>query len=402
MPGGDNGGARIFVLELLKHLAEVAPRAHFILLTQAASHDQLAELERANVTRRMVLGPLVGNALRPRLMALAGAALPVMPTALRGLLSRLGYAVNAALKRGGSRRRLRDLGVELLFCPFTAPTYWEPGVATVCTLYDLQFRLYPEFFAAEDLANRERSFAEASRRASLLVAISDYARATAIAHGDLDPARVRTVPLRMALRLAQASGDPGMSLPALGLEPGGYLLYPANFWAHKNHERLLLGFQAARRKGLADHIKLVCTGAPGAGMERVRGCLAALRLERHVCLPGYVSDADLAMLVRHAVGVVFPSLYEGFGLPVLEAMTAEVPVACSRCTALPEVAGDAAIYFDPQAPADIARAICLLTGDERERAALVRRGRERAVQYGDVRQMALDYWGVFQEAMSGS
>lgn len=399
MPGGDNGGARIFVIMLLDQLAAIAPQARFILLTQAASHAQLAGLERANMTRLMVVGPMVGNRLRPRILALAGRLLPLMPAPLRKGISRLGYALNTALKRGGSRRRLSDLGVDLLFCPFTAPTYFEPGLATVCTLYDLQFKDHPEFFAAEDIANREQSFSAACRHASVLVAISDYSRASAIVHGGLNPERIRTIPLCMATRLERPVRTDATLLGDLGVEPRGYLLYPANFWPHKNHARLLAAFELACQRGLDDQLKLLLTGAPGPGMERVRDLASQMRLAERVCFPGYVSDTDLAILMEQAAGLVFPSLYEGFGLPVLEAMAAEIPVACSRCTALPEVAGDAARYFDPCQTEDMAQAICDLVGEESTRQVLVRKGRERVRRYADAGRMGHAYWGVFEVAL---
>ena len=153
LPGGENGGAKIFVLELLHRLAEMAPQTQFVLLTQAASHEELATLDRPNMRRLMVVGPIVANSLRPRLMGIASRILPHLPVRLRGVVSRVGYKLNTSLKRSGSNALLRDMGADLLFCPFTAPTYFEPGIPTVCTIYDLQYKTYPEFFAPEDVAH---------------------------------------------------------------------------------------------------------------------------------------------------------------------------------------------------------------------------------------------------------
>ncbi len=150
LPGGENGGAKIFALELVRRLAEMAPQTQFVLLTQAASHEELAALDRPNVRRLMIIGPLVSNFLRPHLRGFASRVLPHLPAKLRSVVSRLGYGLKGALKRSGSVSLLRDLGANLLFCPFTAPTYFEPGVPMVCTIYDLQYKMYPEFFAVED------------------------------------------------------------------------------------------------------------------------------------------------------------------------------------------------------------------------------------------------------------
>jgi hypothetical protein len=242
LPGGENGGAKIFVLELLRRLAEMVPKTQFVLLTQAASHAELATLDRPNMWRLMVVGPSMANTLRSRLLGLAHRLLPHLPARLRGVINRWGYKLNTALKRGGSGAMLRNMGVDLLFCPLTAPTYFEPGIPTVCTIYDLQYKTYPEFFATEDVSHRDYTFIEACRRAAALTAISDYSRDSAINHGNLDPERIRTIHLRMAQRIAPRVEKAKAILGRLGLVPQRYLVYPANFWRHKNHEMLLTAF----------------------------------------------------------------------------------------------------------------------------------------------------------------
>jgi hypothetical protein len=268
LPGGENGGAKSFVLELLRRLAEMAPQTHFVLLTQLASHEELSALDRPNMRRQMVMGLTTSTDLRPRLKALASRLLPHLPGRVRGLLGRVAYKLNAVLKRGrSSRTLLRDIGADLLFCPFTAPTYFEPEIPTVCTIYDLQYKTHPEFFAAEDVAHRNQTFIEACRRATALTAISDYSRDSAITHGRLEPSRICTIYLRMAQRIAQKVQNDSGELSRYGLTPQRYLIYPANFWRHKNHEMLLTAFSMACQGGLAADIKLVCTGAPGARQE---------------------------------------------------------------------------------------------------------------------------------------
>jgi glycosyltransferase involved in cell wall biosynthesis len=295
---------------------------------------------------------------------------------------------------------LCDMGADLLFCPFTAPTYFELGIPTVCTIYDLQYRTYPEFFALEDLANRDGAFIEACRRATLLTAISDYSRDSAIAHGKLDWARIRTIHPRMAQRVASGVKHQQGVLSRLGLIPRRYLVYPANFWKHKNHEMLLTAFGAACRTGLAADIKLVCTGAPGARQEWLKSAARSMNLDDRVLFPGYLSSAELGGLMVRCCGMVFPSLYEGFGLPVIEAMAMGVPVACSNTTSLPEVAADAAILFDPRIPTQIAQAMISLVEDRPLRARLIQAGLQRAAKFSDSERMAREYWELFQYALA--
>lgn len=400
LPGGENGGAKIFVLELLRRLADMAPDTRFVLLTQAASHDELATMDRPNMRRLMVVGHVVKSSLRARTQGLATRVLPHLPGRLRRVVGRLGSKLLTFFKRSGSGSLLRDMGVDLLFCPFTAPTYFELGIPTVCTIYDLQYKTYPEFFAAEDVAHRERTFIEACRRATVLTAISDYSRDSAITHGSLDPARIRTIHLRMAQRIAPGAEHDKAILDRLGLAPQRYLVYPANFWKHKNHEMLLTAFGMACHEGLPADIKLVCTGAPGARQEWLKNAARIMNLGDRILFPGYVPNAELAALMANCIGVVFPSLYEGFGLPVIEAMAAGVPVACSNTTSLPEVAADAAILFDPRVPTQIAQAIISMVGNEAWRARLVQAGLQRAAEFSDSERMAREYWELFQCALA--
>jgi glycosyltransferase involved in cell wall biosynthesis/2-polyprenyl-3-methyl-5-hydroxy-6-metoxy-1,4-benzoquinol methylase len=400
LPGGANGGAKIFVLELLRHLSAIAPQTRFILLTQAGSHEELASLERPNVARRMVVGPAVATAARPPLERVARRVIPLLPGRVRGPILRVAFSAHRALKRGGSGALLREMGADLLFCPFTAPTYFEPGIPTVCTIYDLQYKSYPEFFAPYEVSQRENTFREATRRATLLAAISDYSREAAIRHGGLDRGRIRTIHLRIQAPDNGAAMHDETVLRRLGLASRRYLLYPANFWKHKNHEMLLTAFGIARRAGgLAEDITLVCTGAPDPRQAWLRHAAREMQLGDRVLLPGFLARDELNALVAHCAGVVFPSLYEGFGLPVIEAMAAGVPVACSNLTSLPEVAADAAILFDPRVPTDIAAAMVALVQDEVARRRLILAGRARAREFADPERMAGEYFELFLDAL---
>ncbi len=401
LPGGENGGAKIFILELLRQLREMVPQTNFVLLTQAASHDELASMDCPNMRRQMVVGPVLDNVLRLRLKGVASRLLPHLPGRLRRLVGHIRFRTYGVFRHGrASRSLLRDLGADLLFCPFTAPTYSASGIPTVCTIYDLQFKTYPEFFAGEDLAHRKRTFIDACRRATVLTAISDYSRDSAISHGSLDAARIRTIYLRMARRLMHGAECDKLILDRLGLVTQRYFAYPANFWKHKNHEMLLTAFGMACCGGLPADIKLVCSGAPGARQAWLMSAARAMNLGDRILFPGYLANAELAALMASCTAVVFPSLYEGFGLPVIEAMAAGVPVACSNTTSLPEVAGNAAIFFDPKVPAQIAKAMITLAENEALRARLIKAGRQRAVEFSDITRMAKEYWQLFEFAFA--
>jgi glycosyltransferase involved in cell wall biosynthesis len=401
LPGGENGGAKIFVLELLRELAILAPQTRFVLLTRDASHEELAFLDRPNMERRMVLSASPGQAVPPRMLRLAGRLLPYLPGRARRLLTRLGFRLNAALKRRQSKRSLlHDLGADLLYCPFTAPIYAEAGIPVVCTVHDLQFKTYPEFFSPEDVAHREQAFMDAAHRSSMIAAVSEYSRQSAITHGKLDPSRIKAIHLRMARRTATTVGDSAGVLNRLGLESGRYLTYPANFWRHKNHEMLFTAFGIACANGLPIDIKLVCTGAPGERQRSLEQAAQALGLGERIVFPGFLPTADFGALMANSCAVVFPSLYEGFGLPVIEAMAAGKPVACSNGTSLPEVANGAALLFDPRIPDQIADAIVTVVNDGALRSQLIKAGEKRAAEYADPARMAREYWELFQQALA--
>jgi glycosyltransferase involved in cell wall biosynthesis len=394
LPGGENGGAKHFAIELVRRLAARAPRVRFVVLTQSASHAELERLDAPNVERRCVVGP-AASAFRRRIFAAASPVAALLRGAPRRFMARLGYRLHVRTKR---RRPglLRDAGVGLLYCPFTAPTYREPGIATVCTVYDLQYRAYPRFFSIEDATQREMAFAEACREATALAAISDYTRRCAIENG-CEAAKVRTIALRLASPAAPEV-DGSAVASRTGVVPGRFLLYPANFWPHKNHEVLLEAFTIAAAGGLAADMRLVCTGSPGPRRDAVMRRAASLGIGERVSFPGYLAHGELIALMARCAGVVFPSLYEGFGIAIVEAMACAVPVACSDAAALPEVAGDAALRFDPASPRAIADAILALAGDEALRARLVEAGRRRAEPFRDADRMADEYLAMFESA----
>jgi len=399
LPGGENGGAKVFVLELLRRMAELAPETELVLLTHSGSYEELVSMDRSNVRRRLVIPPVEAQPRWSWLLNRVSRAFPRLYSGLRGAAGRLGLRPGKA-GRGGTGPQHSQVWADLLFCPFTAPTYFDARIPTVCTIYDLQFKAYPEFFSAEDLAHRDRIFVDACRRATVLAAISDYSRGSAIAHGRIDPARIRTIPLRLARRSLQGSVDGDVVLHRLGLAKQRYLLYPANFWRHKNHEMLLTAFGMACRQAMPPDFKLVCTGAPGARQEWLMGAARAMNLADRVLFPGFLPDLELTALMASSRGMVFPSLYEGFGIPVIEAMASGIPVACSNVASLPEVAAGAAILFDPKIPTQLVQTMISLVLDDSLRERLIAAGRQRALDFVDSTRMASEYLELFHYALA--
>ena len=399
LPGGENGGAKVLVLELLNLLAEMQPQTQFILLTQIGSHDELAYLDRPNMRRYIVLGAPLSDVVEtkhPLWRRIASRVFRCLPATIRGLVIRFIHQVIPRPKAGKTISLLKGLGVQLLFCPFTSPTYAEPGIASVCTLYDLQHKTYPQFFTADDVVLRDRIYADTFSCGAALIAVSDYTRASALLHGNLNSNRIHTIYPRMSQRIRPRGEDDKRILVKLRLNSQRYFLFPANFWKHKNHEMLLTAFGIAAHKGLAADFKLVCTGAPTPRRDELIKAANVMGLADRVVFPGYLPNEELATVMAHTKGVIFPSLYEGFGLPVIEAMAAGVPVACSNTTSLPEVALDAAILFDPRVPTQIAEVLLTLENNDVLCAKLIQAGLKRAEEFSDSRRMAKEYWALFE------
>jgi glycosyltransferase involved in cell wall biosynthesis len=163
----------------------------------------------------------------------------------------------------------------------------------------------------------------------------------------------------------------------LGLGSARVVLCVAQKREHKNLANLIRAVAA-----LDDNdVKLVLVGSPTPHEAELRELAAELGIADRLALPEWLSDADLEGLYALAACFVLPSLMEGFGLPILEAMRRDVPVACSDVSSLPEVAGDAAELFDPRDPEAIRAAIARILGDPQHAAHLVKRGRERCRQF---------------------
>lgn len=266
--------------------------------------------------------------------------------------AKLGRLVATRVRPGPLRRQLG--GADVVHFPFTvaAPSVRQPWVTT---LHDLQHRDLPHLFSRSARAYRALAYDRSVRKADAVVVVSEFVRGRAVELLGLDPERVHAIPHGVD----HACFRPGPE------EREPFLLYPARPWAHKNHARLFAALALLR----ATHpeVRLVLTGGGHAGA-----------VPDGVELRGAVSDDKLASLYRRAACLVFPSLYEGFGLPALEAMASGCPVAAANRGALPEVCGNAAVLFDPESPEAIAAGVL----EALDRADELRaRGLERAATF---------------------
>jgi glycosyltransferase involved in cell wall biosynthesis len=369
LPGGENGGAKLLALELLKGF-RASPRNHeYVILTSGLNHDELSVLDGNNMRRLCVAGkPALGRAMLDR-----------FPVRLRSGLRKIFRAGRKSFKVSIFRKRvLAGHDIDLLFCPFTAPTHAAPGVPVVSLVIDLQHMDYPQFFSRREIEVRNAFMNDMCRKADTIICISESTRKAVITHLRCDPDRTHTIHICIQSRLVKPDARQAKEhLVKLSLDQRPYMFFPANFWPHKNHLMLITAYGMYLSRNPEAALDLVFTGALDAAQRDVKENVRRMGLEQRIHFLGFLPEDQLVALWAGCSFLVFPSLYEGFGIPVLEAMNFGKPVICSNVTSLPEVAGDAALYFDPRKPHEIADCMERLTKNEDLRSELIHKGYKR-------------------------
>jgi alpha-1,3-rhamnosyl/mannosyltransferase len=214
------------------------------------------------------------------------------------------------------------------------------------------------------------------RTAAMVVTPSEFVRQGVIEKFKVSPERVRTTLWGVEEPSSEVTAAEAQA--RYGISPRWFVLNAVT-WPHKNHAMLVRAFAAVAAK---EHdVMLVLTGGAAQQEEAVVDQVSRLGLSHRVLRTGRIPRRDMLAIVRGAVALTFPSRYEGFGLPVLEAMTLGTPVLAARTTALPEVVGDAGVLLDPDDPDAWSAAMLDLLDDDAERARLAALGRERAAGY---------------------
>lgn len=285
--------------------------------------------------------------------------------------------------------------IDLYFCPFGALWPRPLPIPMVVTLVDIQEVFYPQFFTDFDLYNRAYHYSGSIRMADQVITISHFSKKTIVQHHHL-PAHKITVAHLCAdaryYRAAQIACPPQSQLPS-----GDFILYPANRWVHKNHDTLLLALRWLKlEKGLK--INAVFTGNDVPNGYPLTQKASEYGLEEQVYPVGYITVEEMAYLYSKAKMLVFPSLFEGFGIPLVEAMVVGCPVVAARTTCLPEIGADAAEYFDPLSLESIGQAIEKVWRDETRRQQLIEQGQQRALDFSATK-LAQIHLTVFNEAV---
>jgi glycosyltransferase involved in cell wall biosynthesis len=301
-----------------------------------------------------------------------------------------------------TRRILRAVAqspwpLDVMHFPFQSAA--PVGAPSIFGLWDLQHLHLPELRPAAATAELDRYYRWCVRETDCITFGSEWARQDALKRYALEPERTRAVyaasPLRVVPEPVPGAIDDVRRRYSL---PPRFAFYPAATWPHKNHRRLVEALARLRSSGVSD-LHLVCSGQSSRHREHLTQEATALGVDSRVHFLGHVPDVEVKCLYRLATFCVFPSLFEGAGLPILEAFDERCPVAASRVASIPEYAGEAAVLFDPTSIEAIADAMTRMATDTDLRANLADRGTERARHFSWERTVAA-YQGLYSEVAS--
>jgi glycosyltransferase involved in cell wall biosynthesis len=328
---------------------------------------QLARLDRQNEYVLLVrpedvgIGPLLG----PNFRCVAEASRP--------------YSISEQYRLPFDVRRE---GVDVFHAPHYVLPVLTPG-RTVVTIHDCIHLMFPQYLRHRRLAYNYAwtSMWIATHRANRILTVSDTSKRDILRFFPVPADKISVIYNAIDDRFAVPPREEEVDRVRERYQLAGqFVLYAGNVKPHKNVERLIHAFHTVRRSG-CDQVKLVIIGDEISKHPSLRRAVHRHNLHKHVRFLGFVSDETLAVLYRLASVFVFPSLYEGFGLPPLEAMASGTPVVTSNVSSLPEVVGDAALLVDPYDVQSIAGGLLRVLNDATLRDCLRARGLARVKQY---------------------
>jgi glycosyltransferase involved in cell wall biosynthesis len=345
LPGSENGGAKFATLQFIKTLlSDFADQFHLTLFVPEIAVEELLAYfsDRADLkcTR---LGRLRTNPLAE--------------------------AIEELRSQSRIRAICRETSIQLFYSPFGRFLSLPLGMPFIVQVHDLIHLDYPDTLTKRDRLWRHFNLRKLALRKAIFQVSSEFTRQRLHSAYSIPLDRIhRTyLPIHGRFSVDKAScRDP-------------YFLYPARPWPHKNHENLLYAHQIYRQKLGERAWKLVLTAGHDQRSERLKSLVSSLGLEADLKFQGEVEEHELNRIYQSASALIFPSRYEGFGIPLIEAMYFGLPIICGRGGSQPEVAGEAAFYVNVEDPEDIAAAMTRLTEDGILREQLVANG-ERQLQ----------------------
>jgi len=374
LPGGACGGVKQLIIELLRGFAKKNSTDRFILLTAYYNVDIFREFEQYGMKQICILA--------------------------QNSQGQTAQQNSSILNQHFYRDVLRKNDINALFCPMTDPMHHEPGIPTVSLICDLQHLYYPLFFEEQELLHRNKLYERLKTKVDYVVCISSYTKKTVHEKLHIPNERVFVIPISVHDRLDNCGTAKARTiLKKYNLDDKKYCIYPANLWPHKNHKMLLLAYNRFVKLYPQYSLDMVLSGA-SIDRNSVIKYSQRIGLSRRVHFLGYLNEEDLSAVWAQAHFLIFPSLFEGFGIPLVEAMMYGKPILASNVTSIPEVAGEAALYFDPRKPDEIVEAMRQIMSDEGLYRRLVEEGQKQLERY-QYEEMVEQYLEVLHRAAEG-
>lgn len=372
LTSGALGGVEQFIIGLADGLSRLADGGEEYLFLTYAENDEWLQPYLSGACRVMHGTAATRQPSWARVLGKFPAARSAARKLLTPLLSGR-MAANMPLPH--SDGMVERAGVDLIHFP--TQSAFLTRVPSIYHPWDLQHLHLPQYFSPDGIALRETTYRAFCAQAMMVAVATDWQKRDLIKHYELPEEKVQVVAAAPVLSAYPTpSAEDLIGTRRKFSLPPRFVFYPAQTWAHKNHLGLLEALAVLREQhGLT--VPLVSSGKLNDFYPRIEEEVRRLKLDDQVQFLGFVSPLELQCLYRLSRAMIFPTLFEGFGLPLLEAFLAGVPTACSNATSLPQQAGDAAIIFDPQNLKEMADAVRRLWTDDELCRTLVERGRER-------------------------
>ncbi|HEV7662143.1 MAG TPA: glycosyltransferase family 1 protein [Chloroflexota bacterium] len=387
-------------IRLAQALSQHAPEVEFIVLARRAAGTAVAAaLDAPNVRRITVAEPGPTELL----LARVDAHLPGHTRRAR-LARRLDWP--RTLRRPVARWRpslLRQLRVDLVLCPFTAPGITDPAIPLVAAVADMQHLSHPHLLTSAERAIRARGFDGISRYADRILCTANSVRDAVVQSDGVRAGRVVTVPpTRLLSQLTQPPPSPAGVADALGrfrLRERQYFLVsvPGVIEPRHNLHLLLVALGILRARAPRLGVRVVCIGDATWPQGDLHTAAERMGLADMVQFRGLVNRQDLSALILGSQAVIVPSLYETIGDGALDAMALGRAVLCSDLSSLVDLSGDSALLFDPHRPADLAGAIERAASQPRLLDDLARRGQARLEAFDAAPTVARTYLDAIRE-----
>jgi len=368
--GGGSGGIEQVVIGLASGLSKLTDgNEEYFFLTKAGADDWLAPYLRG----RCKALPTATSGLA-KMRSWAGSRLPslkaVWHTTKRQVLG------NRSAQLPGANSEIENAAIDVMH--FTTQNGFVTDIPSIYQPHDLQHLHFPEFFPAHVRSSRERLYRTFCDQAQMVAVMTDYGKNDVIRRYGLSEQKVQVIPWAPILAEYHPPGPRECAAVKQARDlPAAFALYPAQTWPHKNHINLLKAL-AVLRDTHSVTIPLVCSGRLNEHFSDIKRHIKRLGLRDQVRFLGFVSTTDIQCLYDLCRCVVFPSKFEGCGMPVLEAFFAGAPVVCSNIGSLKEQTGDAAVLFDPDNVDEIARSLLELWTNSALQKSLRERGKEKA------------------------